>query len=262
MNVGLIGAGHIARALAEGWHRYGEGAPPALSFYDVMPERAADLAALVHGRTHASATDLVAGADVVVIAVRPQHVRDVQAQIAPVLGSRLLVSVAAGVTVASLRATLPAGSRVARVMPNGAAALGLGVFLLVAGSMSADDQKVLTALLSRAGTVFPLDEGLFDTATAVSGCMPGLLGAIVTHFADAAERGGVPAADARALAVQSVHGAAAVIAREGDPVAVVTATATPGGMTAAGIDALEARGVAQAIAAAVDAAARRAKELA
>ncbi len=262
MNVGLIGAGHITRALAEGWSRPGLEPAPHLTFYDVVPERSAELAAVSGGAAVSTAAQLVAGADLVVVAVQPQHVEGVLAEIGSLLGERPLVSVAAGVTMARLQAALPAASHVARVMPNGAAALGLGVFLFVRGTLSAHEQQAVDGLLARAGTVLALDEELFDVATAVAGCMPGLLAALVSQFAAAAQRHGVSPSDARTLAIQGVHGAAALIAREGDPAVVITAAATPGGMTAAGIEALEAGGAAAAVEAAVTSAARRAKELA
>jgi pyrroline-5-carboxylate reductase len=262
VRVGFIGAGHIARALAEGWSRTGLVDAPVLSFFDVVPARSAELAAMCGGETASTTVDLVLSADVVVVAVRPQDVEDVLNNIGSALGGRLLVSVAAGVTMARLRAALPAGCHVARVMPNGAAAVGLGVFLFVAGTLSVDEQEDVATLLALAGTVVMLDEEMFDVATAVAGCMPGLLASLVSHFAAAAQLQGVPASDARAIAIEGVHGAAALIAREGDLEAVMAATATSGGMTAAGIAALEAAGAAAAVNAAVAAAAQRAKELA
>ena len=160
-----------------------------------------------------------------------------------------------------LRDALPADARVARVMPNVAAALGLGVFLFVPGTLGelADDVEALFAL---AGEVVVLDEVHFDSATAVAGCMPGILAMLVRDFARAAVRRGVNEDVARRLAIAGVHGAAAVIAREGDPDAVITSAATPGGMTAAAITAFEERDIAEAVALAVHAAAERAKELA
>ena len=101
----------------------------------------------------------------------------------------------------------------------------------------------------------------FDSATAVAGCMPGMLAMLVRDFARAAVRRGLDADVARRLAIAGVHGAAAVIAREGDPDAVITSAATPGGMTAAAITAFEERDIAEAVALAVHAAAERAKEL-
>ena len=261
MNVGLIGAGHIARAMAQGWSRPQTAARPGLLFTDVDPQRAAEAAAATGGRAVATAADLVAGAQVVVVAVRPEHVEPVLAEVGPLLGERALVSVAAGVSQARLQAALPSGARVGRVMPNVAAALGLGVFLFVPGALGAATAEV-RELFAAAGAVVELPEAQFDLATAVGGCMPGLLAAIVDAFASAAAAEGLDPDVAQRVAVAGVHGAAALIAREGDPAAVRAAAATPGGMTAAGIAALQERGMPEAVRAAVNAAAKQAQRLA
>jgi pyrroline-5-carboxylate reductase len=260
VRVGCIGAGHIARALGRGWSRPQLTAPPQLTYFDVSPD-AATLAAADTGASRAATLPaLVEASDVVVVAVRPQQVAGVLSEAGPLLGDRLLVSVAAGVSLAELQATLPAGARVARVMPNVAAALGLGVFLFVPGTL-ADRTAEVGELFALAGEVVELDEQHFDAATAVAGCMPGILAVLVRDFGRAAERRGLAPDVARRLAIAGVHGAAAVIAREGDPAAVIASAATPGGMTAAAIDALEERDIAEAVALAVHAAAERAKEL-
>jgi pyrroline-5-carboxylate reductase len=198
---------------------------------------------------------------VVVVAVRPQHVGAVLADVSPLLGERPLVSVAAGVSLDALRTALPPEARVARVMPNVAASLGLGVFLFVPGTLG-QHQTAVEELFALAGEVVELDELHFDAATAVAGCMPGMLAMLVRDFSRAAERRGLEPEVARRLAVAGVYGAAAVIAGAGDPDAVITSAATPGGMTAAAISAFEERDVAETVALAVNAAAERAKELA
>lgn len=261
MRVGFIGAGHIARALGQGWSRPGLAGPPALTYLDVVPDAAAQAAELTGAAVASGLADLVEHADVVVLAVRPHHVAAALAEVAPLLGERTFVSVAAGVALESLRAALPPGARVARVMPNVAAALGLGVFLFVPGTLG-ERQAAVEELFALAGEVVVLDEMHFDSATAVAGCMPGILAMLVRDFGRAAVRRGLDPVVATRLAIAGVHGAAAVIAREGDPDVVITSAATPGGMTAAAITAFEERDIAEAVALAVHAAAERAKELA
>jgi pyrroline-5-carboxylate reductase len=260
MRVGFVGAGHIAQALGQGWSRPDLADPPELTFLDVSPEAAERASAETGAAVAADLAGLIGSSDVLIIAVRPQHVAAVLAEAAPLLGSRALVSVAAGVTLEELRAALPADARVGRVMPNVAASLGLGVFLFVPGSLG-EHERAVEDLFALAGDVVVLDELHFDSATAVAGCMPGMLAMLVRDFARAAERRGLEADIARRLAIAGVHGAAAVIAREGDPDAVITSAATPGGMTAAAITAFEERDIAEAVALAVHAAAERAKEL-
>ncbi len=260
MRVGFIGAGHIARALGQGWSRPELSAPPALTYLDVAADAAAQAAAASGAAVASSLAALVETSDVVVVAVRPQHVAGVLAEVAPLLGGRALVSVAAGVSLEEIRTVLPGDACVGRVMPNVAAALGLGVFLFVPGTLG-ELRADVEQLFGLAGEVVVLDEPEFDTATAVAGCMPGILAVLVRDFGLAGERRGLEAGVARRLAVAGVHGAAAVIAREGDPDAVIASAATPGGMTAAAIAALEERDIAETVALAVHAAAERAKEL-
>ena len=259
MRVGCIGAGHIARALGQGWSRPALAGAPALAYLDVSPEAAGRTARATGAAVAADLRELVEDSDVIVVAVRPQHVAGVLAEVAPLLGRRALVSVAAGVPLAELTAALP-DARVGRVMPNVAASLGLGVFLFVPGTLGEAEAEV-ERLFALAGEVVVLDERHFDSATAVAGCMPGMLALLVRDFARAGERRGLEPDVARRLASAGVHGAAAVIARDGDPDAVIASTATPGGMTAAAITALEERDITEAVALAVHAAAERAKEL-
>lgn len=261
MNVGLIGAGHIARALAEGWSRPRVTGAPALVFFDIDAAKARELAAATGGRATASAAELVAEAELVIVAVRPEHVEGVLREIGAGIGGRPLVSVAAGVTLDRLKAALPEGCRVARVMPNVAAALGQGVFLFVPGTLGPRVVEV-DDLFALAGEVVEVDEALFDAATAVAGCMPGIIAYLVEAFAAAGVVHGLAEEVAARLAISGVHGAAAIVARERDPSAVVAAAATPGGMTAAAVETLAQRELAQTVDLAVAAAIARAKELA
>ncbi|MCX6363411.1 MAG: NAD(P)-binding domain-containing protein [Actinobacteria bacterium] len=261
MNVGLIGAGHIAHALAEGWSRPDVPRQPSLVFFDVDAAKAGELAAATGGAAAATAAELLMRADLVIVAVRPQHVEDVLRDIGAALGERPVVSVAAGVTLERLQAALPTAARVGRVMPNVAAALGQGLFMLVSGTLGSSVGEV-EALFALAGDVVEVDEALFDAATAVAGCMPGIIAHLVAAFAAAGVAHGLAEDVAVQLAVSGVNGAAAIVAREGDPAAVLAAAATPGGMTAAAVEALEERELALTVDIAVAAAIARAKELA
>src|SRR5450759_5415653 len=153
----------------------------------------------------ATAAELVAVVDLVIVAVRPQHVEGVLQDIGAALGERPVGSVAAGVTLARLQAALPAGTRVARVMPNVAAALGLGVFMLVPGTLGPGVVEVV-GLFALAGDVVEVDEALFDAATAVAGCMPGIIAYLVEAFAAAGVAHGLAEDMAVQLAICGVQG--------------------------------------------------------
>jgi len=260
MKVGVVGAGHIARALAAGWARPGVVPCPDLVFYDVRGDVAVRVAAESGAQTAADLDALVAAADVVIVAVRPQHVLEVVSQVALGLGDRPLVSVAAGVGLARIGAALPPGARAGRVMPNVAAALGLGTFVMAPGTLGECEEQV-EDLFALCGDVVKIPEELFDVATVVAGCTPGILAQIVAEMATIGADGGLAPEVAVRLVVASFHGAAAVIAETEDPAAVLRSAATPGGMTAAAIAALEEHELAAALRSAVLAAARRAAEL-
>ena len=191
MRVGFVGAGHIARALGQGWSRPELVDPPELTYLDVSAEaalQAADADRRGHRRriSPLSSRRPTSSSSRCGRSTSPRC----SSEVAPLLGSRALVSVAAGVALEELRAALPADARVARVMPNVAASLGLGVFLFVPGTLG-ELERAIQDLFALAGDVVELDERHFDSATAVAGCMPGMLAMLVRDFARAAERRGL-----------------------------------------------------------------------
>ncbi len=261
MNVGFVGAGHIATALGRGWSASRSAGAPFMRFFDVVPGKAALAAEASGGAVCATLVDLVTASDVLIVAVRPADVRGVLAEAGPLLDGRGVISVAAGVTLAGVSDALPAGARAGRLMPSISAELGLGVFLFSPGSLgtlAAEMERVLGLI----GTTVALDEALFDVATALTGCMPGFMACILEAFEKAGRDGGLDEETARTLTVAAAHGATAMIAKVGDPITVMIATATPGGMTSAGLAHLSRGELAAAIEGAVEAAAARAKELA
>ena len=261
MRAGFLGAGHIARALAEGWRREAPQASSGivLSVYDPVPESARSFAARFDARACGSPHDLVGRSEIVIFAMRPADVPAALAAVAPVIERRALLSLAAAVPLDELRAGLPDGACVARLMPNVAAAVGRGVFLLASGTLTAAQLDSVRDLFGRAGTVVEIAESLFDQATAISGCGPGFTALFIEALAQAGVAAGLDEGLARELAVAGVAGSAALVARDGDPVAIRTAVATPGGMTAEGVDVLENRGLRATLAAAVAAAVERAR---
>ena len=161
MNVGLLGAGHIARALAEGWSRpgAGPGRPEGLRFFDVAPDRAAALAADTGGVAADDAAGLVEASDLVILAVRPPQVEDALAGIAPLLGHRALVSVAAGVPLERLRALLPPGASRRSRDAQRRRRPGAGRLPLRAGYARRGRTSRSRELFEAAGTVVEVDRG-------------------------------------------------------------------------------------------------------
>jgi pyrroline-5-carboxylate reductase len=208
--------------------------------------------------------ELVRGSKVIVIAVKPQIIDAVLAQMQPAVTPRhLFISIAAGVTTARLEAGL-GQARVLRVMPNTPALLGKGISVLVRGrhATGADERLGLRLLRAVGQAVAVQDERLLDAVTGLSGSGP----AYVYLFAEALIAGGIAAGLsaplATQLALQTITGAAAMLQETGEtPSALRAMVTSPGGTTLAGLNELERRGFSDTVSAAVVTATRRSQEL-
>jgi len=203
--------------------------------------------------------------DIVWLAVKPDVVRAVLAECGPTLLARgcLVVSIAAGVTLAQMQAALPAGVRVVRVMPN----LPALVQELAAGfccgthTTRADAEAVKRAL-GTVGKAEEVPEKLMDAVTGLSGSGPAFGFLMVEALADGGVRAGLPRPTALVLAAQTVKGAAQMIIETGKhPGELKDMVCSPGGTTIAGVEALELAGFRAAAMNAVSAAAKRSAEL-
>lgn len=211
-------------------------------------------------------SDAIANADVIVLAVKPQI-----AQLA--LGGceesfradQLLISVAAGITTQTLRKLAGNAPAIVRCMPNTPALLGLGMTALYAdSSVDADDRAKAEAVLSAVGEVIWVDvEAQLDAVTAVSGSGPAYFFALMEHMIDTGQTLGLSEHISTTLTVQTALGAAAMAKQSTERIAQLRANVTsPGGTTAAALDAMAANGLGAAVQAGLAAAAARSAELA
>lgn len=255
--IGIIGTGNMGGAMCRSIIKGGGSAVIAGRNAAKTAALAADTGAAVAADNRACA----AGADAVMLCVKPDVVPAVMAEIAPVLGGRPVISVAAGVSVAALRAL--GAKAVVRLMPNTPAAIGRGMIISCCDEAGADTAKQLCRILEAAGnTVAPMPEKLFSAAGTASGCTPAYAYMFIESLADGAVRAGVPRADAIKLAAAAVEGAAAMVLETGrHPDELKDAVCSPGGTTIAGVAALEEHGFRAAAAGAVYAAYIRTEEL-
>ena len=202
--------------------------------------------------------------DLIILSVKPQVVEAVLAEIAPAIdAAKLLVSIAAGVSIATLARALPAGTRIVRTMPNTPALVGAGATALARGPHASEaDLTVARALFEAVGTAVVVDEPLLDGVTGLSGSGPAYVFLAIEVLADGGVKAGLPRPAAVALAAQTVLGAARLVLETGrHPGELKDMVTSPGGTTIAGVHALEARGFRAALIEAVEASARRSREL-
>lgn len=207
--------------------------------------------------------------DVIVLAVKPQSMREVAAQLQPILqrdgaGAPLLVSIAAGIRMADLARWLGGYGPIVRCMPNTPALIGLGVTGMVASaSVSAQQRESADAIMAAVGaTVWLEDEALIDPVTAVSGSGPAYVFYFIEAMQATAIELGLSAEQGRQLALATFVGAAQLAAQSSDDVSVLRARVTSkGGTTFAAVSSMEHSGVKAAIRLAMLAAAARGQEL-
>jgi pyrroline-5-carboxylate reductase len=203
-------------------------------------------------------------ADVVVLAVKPHHIAGVLDEITGALRpGALVVSVAAGVTCATLESHLPEGTAVVRVMPNTPAVIGRGASAISAGTHAGEEHLAVTErLLARTGLVVRAPEKDLDAVTAISGSGPAYVFYVIDALAEAGVLLGLTRDRARELAAATVAGAAAMVQETGEhPVVLRERVSSPGGTTVAGVRELDAHGVRAAFIAAAEAARDRSVEL-
>lgn len=262
LNIGFVGAGNMAEALVRGLIAAGT-APAQIVLSDSKPERLKALSDELGTQSAASNVDLARQSQVVVLAVKPQGLYPVLAEIGESLADRLLISILAGVSTAALEQGVPRSTRVVRAMPNTPALIGQGATAICAGQQASEEDMNLAENLFRgAGLVTQIAEGQMDAVTGLSGSGPAYVFAMIEALADAGVAEGLPRPTALALATQTVLGAAQLVKETGEhPAALKDKVCSPGGTTIAGMKALEAGGVRAGLMATVAAAAARSKEL-
>lgn len=243
--IGFIGVGNMGGTLARAAIR-AVGAENVLVSSRTL-EKAQRFAAET-GCTAVTNEALAARAEVLFLGVKPQVMRTMLAQIAPVLKARsdrfVLVSMAAGLSVQQIAAFSGGCYPVLRIMPNTPAAVGEGMIPYCANDAATpEDEAALCRILQPAGRLDPLPERLIDAAGALSGCGPAFVYVFLEALADAAVSCGMPRDKAIQYAAQTALGSAKLILQTGaHPAALKDAVCSPAGSTICGVHALEAGG--------------------
>jgi pyrroline-5-carboxylate reductase len=272
MQIGLIGAGNMARALARGWGR------PVLCS-DPVAQRAQALAQETGGEALASNAEVARRAELVVLCHKPAQLHDVAREVAP--HARAVASILAATPLAALQEAYPqcpvyrfipslpvevrqgavvqaAGGR--RDAGSGSGDTGEGPLPGGAGDLAEGSARAarVRELFAELGTLVVLDDALVDVAMGLMSCGPAYVALVAEAQIDAGVRRGIPAAQGAELVVQTLAGTAELLRRRGnDTLAVRREVSSPGGVTARGLDALERAGIRAAFSDALDAVLKR-----
>jgi pyrroline-5-carboxylate reductase len=265
--IGFLGAGQMATALAAGWLRAGLIPPSHCRASDPIPQARQAFADQTGCPAGPDNRAVVHESDLLVLAVKPQHLAALLAEVRPLLAPRhLVVSIVAGVPLRRLAEGLGSSTealRLVRVMPNTPCLLGASASgYSAAQGATAEDLALVDRLLNTVGRAFRLPEPLLDAVTGLSGSGPAFVYLMIEALSDGGVRVGLPREVATVLAAQTVLGSARMVLETGlHPGALKDRVASPGGTTIAGLHALERAGVRGALMDAVEAATCRAQEL-
>ena len=261
LTIGFLGAGKMAAALARGFIHTGLVGPKDIIAGDPLAVARGKFVEETGAGTTKSNADVLKFANVLILAVKPDQVAAVLTGLRGEFTSdHLLISIAAGVTLAKLEGALPAGARIVRVMPNTPALVGAGASAFALGkNATAADGELAKELLSAVGVAFQVKESLLDAVTGLSGSGPAYVYSFIEALSDGGVAVGLPRDMATKLAAQTVLGAAKMVLETGQhPGALRDMVTSPGGTT---IDELEKGKLRDVVMNAVRAATEKSKKL-
>jgi pyrroline-5-carboxylate reductase len=259
----FIGGGQMAEAIIRGLVTGQVCRPDALYATDPVPARCDRLKSQFGVRVGSDNRKAVAWAEVVILAVKPQSFPEVLKEIGTDLSHKMVISIAAGVTIRAINEQAPVAKRVVRAMPNTPAVVREGMTALAfSGECSAKDQQMARTIFEAVGRVIPVEERLMDAVTGLSGSGPAYVFQAIEALADGGVKMGLPRQTAELLAAQTMLGAAKMVLELGEhPAKLKDRVASPGGTTIAGLHQLEQGGFRATLMGAVEAATKRSQEL-
>lgn len=258
MNISFIGGGNMAKAIISGLKNNGFN-PSAIKVIELDVEKRIQLSADFNVQTSADYS-VVNDANVIILAVKPQQLREVCKQLQPLLNTQLVISIAAGIRSADISRWLDGYKSIVRVMPNTPAQIQAGVSALYADANISEVQRdQATTIMAAVGKTLWLDnEAKMDAVTAISGSGPAYVFYLIEALQEAALGLGLKAEDARMLALQTFAGASLLAVQSDEDIQTLRAQVTSkGGTTEQGILALEAANIKGAMMNAAKAAAEK-----
>ncbi|RXA16807.1 pyrroline-5-carboxylate reductase [Methanosarcina sp. MSH10X1] len=262
--IGFIGAGKMGSALMQGIIKAEIVKPENLGASDVYEPFLNELNAQLGINVSTDNAVIARESDILILAVKPQTLSFVLENLKPYISNdKLIISIAAGVPLATYENILPEGTRVVRVMPNIAATVSEAASGISPGkSATSEDLKAALEIFSAVGTAVQLPESLMDAVTGLSGSGPAFIFPVIEAMADGAVLEGMDRKSALTLAAQTVLGAARMVLETGlHPGELKDMVTSPAGTTIQGVHALEEAGIRAAFMNAVIKASERSKEL-
>lgn len=258
--IAFIGGGNMAEALIKGMAKAGM---KDILVSEPREERRKHFEKVYGIKTTFDNREAVSSAQIVIIAVKPQDMAGVLDEIADPIGEdKTVVSIAAGITIAYLGSRLRT-KRLVRVMPNVAALAQEGMSVISLCECFSDrDINVIREIFMASGKVMVMPEKYLDAVTALSGSGPAFVARFTALMAEAGVRLGLREEDSIALAVQTLVGTSRLLDEGLQPSRLVEMVRSPGGTTEAGLKVFEEKGLQEAVIGALEAASRRAGELA
>jgi pyrroline-5-carboxylate reductase len=264
LKIGFLGAGKMASALGKGIVQAGLVRAENIIASDPIEAARASFAKETGGRSAVSNVDVVKGATVLIVAVKPDHVAELLAEVKDHLTKEhLIISIAAGVPLARFETALGPQARVIRVMPNTPALIGASAAGFALGKAATpEDGQLAQKIFSAVGIAFQLKETLLDAVTGLSGSGPAYAFLLIEALSDGGVAAGLPRDVATRLAAQTLLGSAKMVLETGmHPGMLKDMVTSPGGTTIDGIHELEKAGVRGALMNAVRAATQKSKTL-
>lgn len=260
----IVGAGKMGEAIISGFLKSGEYDPQDIQVFEILKSRREYIGQTYNVKCVGDSKEAVSFADLTIVAVEPRHMKEALEQIAPAMKpGKIVVSIAAGVTLEFVRKYLPKDAPVVRVMPNITCRVGEAMIVVCPSENTKKEElEMVIGTLSLLGHVIRLDERYLNLATGMVGSGPAYIYLIIEAFADAGVRMGLPKDVSILLAAQTTLGAAKMVVETGEhPAKLKDMVATPAGTTVEGLLALEEGKLRAVIITAVTKAAQRAKQL-
>ena len=262
--IAIIGGGKMGSIIAQGLFEQKIFSKRNITVTDINSARLDYIRSTMGLKVSHDNINSAKNADIIVIAVKPQNMAATLTEFSSVIdASKVVISIAAGITTSFIEASLPKGARVLRVMPNTPALVGEGAAAVAKGSCATiGDIKLTRAILDAVGMSVEVDEKLMDAITGLSGSGPAYCFMTIEALIDAGVKMGLPRDLAAQLAAQTMLGAARLcLQSDKQPAQLREMVTSPGGTTAAGLKVLEAGKIRETVISAVEAATKRSKEL-